>query len=159
MLLSDLLSPDRIRCHVHSSSKKRLLEIISKELARNSDDLSQREIFESLCARERLGSTGLGNGVAIPHGRVKGSDEIHAAFICLKKPIPFDAADGKPVDLLFAMTVPESCNEDHLNLLAQVAELFSDPDLLKELREAASPSMLLQLLSSSQHSTSQHSTH
>jgi len=152
MLLSDLLSPDRIRCHVHSSSKKRLLEIISKELARNSDDLSQREIFESLCARERLGSTGLGNGVAIPHGRVKGSDEIHATFICLKKPIPFDAADGKPVDLLFAMTVPESCNEDHLNLLAQVAELFSDPDLLKELREAASPSMLLQLLSSSQHS-------
>ena len=62
MLLSDLLSPERIRCNVHSSSKKRLLETISKELARNSDDLSQREIFESLCARERLGSTGLGNG-------------------------------------------------------------------------------------------------
>jgi len=153
MLLSDLLSPERIRCHVHSSSKKRLLETISRELARNSDVLSEREIFESLCARERLGSTGLGNGVAIPHGRVKGSQDIEAAFICLKKPIPFDAADGKPVDLLFAMTVPESCNEDHLNLLAQVAELFSDPDLLKELREAASPSMLLQLLSSSQHST------
>jgi PTS system nitrogen regulatory IIA component len=153
MLLSDLLSPERIRCHVHSSSKKRLLEIISKELARDSDDVSQREIFESLCARERLGSTGLGNGVAIPHGRVKGCEDIHAAFICLKKPIPFDAADGKPVDLLFAMAVPESCNEDHLNLLAQVAELFSDPDLLKELREAESPGKLLQLLSSSQHST------
>ncbi len=153
MLLSDLLSPERIRCHVRSSSKKRLLETISKELARNSDVLSEREIFESLCARERLGSTGLGNGVAIPHGRVKGSQDIEAAFIWLKKPIPFDAIDGKPVDLLFAMAVPESCNEDHLNLLAQVAELFSDPDLLKELREAGSPGKILELLSSSRHST------
>ncbi len=153
MLLSDLLSPERIRCNVHSSSKKRLLETISKEIARNSDNLSKREIFESLCARERLGSTGLGNGVAIPHGRVKGSQDIEAAFICLKKPIPFDAIDGEPVDLLFAMTVPESCTEDHLKLLAQVAELFSDPDLLKKLREAHSPGKLLQLLSSSRHST------
>ena len=153
MLLSDLLSPERIRCNVHSSSKKRLLEAISKELAQHSDKLSQREIFESLCARERLGSTGLGNGVAIPHGRVKGSQEIGATFFCLKKPVPFDAIDGKPVDLLFAMTVPESCNEDHLSLLAQVAELFSYPDLLKELREADSPGKLLQLLSTSQHNT------
>jgi len=154
MLLSDLLSRERIRCQVHSNSKKHLLETISKELARNSDVLSQREIFESLCARERLGSTGLGRGVAIPHGRVKGSRDIEATFICLKKPIPFDAIDGIPVDLLFAMTVPESCNEDHLKLLAQVAELFSDPDLLKELREAHSPGKLLQLLSSSRHHTS-----
>ena len=153
MLLSDLLSPERIRCHVHISSKKRLLETISKELARNSDELSEREIFESLCARERLGSTGLGNGVAIPHGRVKGSQDIEAAFICLRKPISFDAIDGKPVDLLFAMTVPESCNEDHLKLLAQVAELFSDPDLLKKLREAGNPGKLLQLLSSARHNT------
>ncbi len=153
MLLSDLLSPERIRCNVHSSSKKRLLETISKELALNSDDLSQREIFESLCARERLGSTGLGNGVAIPHGRIKGSQDIEATFICLKKPVPFDAVDGKPVDLLFAMTVPEHCNEDHLKLLAQVAELFTDLDLLKKLRAADNPGKLLHLLSSSQHST------
>ncbi len=153
MLLSDLLSQERIHCHVHSSSKKRLLETISKELASNSDGLCEREIFESLCARERLGSTGLGHGVAIPHGRVKGSENIEAAFICLKKPIPFDAIDGEPVDLLFAMTVPERCNEDHLKLLAQVADLFSDPNLLKELRDAASPGKLLELLSSSQHRT------
>ena len=152
MLLSDLLSPERIRCDVHSSSKKRLLEIISKELALNSNNLSQREIFESLCTRERMGSTGLGNGVAIPHGRIKGSQAIEAIFFCLKKPIPFDAIDGQPVDLLFAMTVPESCTDDHLNLLAKVAELFSDPNLLKELRAAHSPGKLLQLLSSSQHS-------
>ena len=148
MLISDLLSPERIRCDVHSSSKKRLLEIISRELARNSDDLNQREVFESLCARERLGSTGLGKGVAIPHGRVKGSHDVQASFIRLKKPLPFDAIDGEPVDLLFAISVPENCNEDHLKLLAQVAELFSDPDLLMQLRAAEGSGNLLKLLSS-----------
>jgi PTS system nitrogen regulatory IIA component len=151
MLISDLLSPERIQFDVHSSSKKRLLELISRELARNSSSLSEREIFESLCARERLGSTGLGKGVAIPHGRVKGSDTVQASFIRLKKPLPFDAVDGVPVDLLFAMTVPEQCNEDHLKLLAQVAELFSNPDLLKQLREAENSGRLLQLLSSREH--------
>lgn len=148
MLISDLLSPESIRCDIHSSSKKRLLEVISEELARNNDDLSAREIFESLCARERLGSTGLGHGVAIPHGRVKGNRPIRASFIRLKKPLPFDSIDGEPVDLLFAMTVPENCSEDHLKLLAHIAELFSDPDLLKALREADNPGTMLQLLSS-----------
>lgn len=151
MLISDLLTPERIRFDVQSSSKKRLLELISQELARNSESLSEREVFESLCARERLGSTGLGNGVAIPHGRVKGSETVQASFIRLKKPLPFDAIDGKPVDLLFAMTVPEQCNEDHLKLLAQVAELFSDPDLLGKLREAENSGTLLQLLSRTEH--------
>jgi PTS system nitrogen regulatory IIA component len=147
MLISDLLSPERIRCDVHSSSKKRLLELISEELARNSDDLSKREVFESLCARERLGSTGLGKGVAIPHGRVKGTSSVEASFIRLRKPLPFDAVDGEPVDLLFAMAVPEDCSEDHLKLLAQVAELFSDPELLRELREADNSGRMLKLLS------------
>ena len=151
MLISDLLSPERILCDVHSSSKKRLLETISEELARNSDELSKREIFESLCARERLGSTGLGKGVAIPHGRVKGTQHVEVSFIRLRKPLPFDAADGEPVDLLFALAVPEDCNEDHLKLLAQVAELFSDPDLLKELRQAENSGRLLQLLSHARH--------
>lgn len=151
MLISDLLSAERIRCDVQSSSKKRLLELISEELARNSDEFSKREIFESLCARERLGSTGLGKGVAIPHGRVKGSRHVQASFIRLKKPLPFDAADGEPVDLLFCLAVPEDCGEDHLKLLAQVAELFSDPELLRELREAESSGRLLQLLSGVRH--------
>jgi PTS system nitrogen regulatory IIA component len=151
MLISDLLSPERIRCDVQSSSKKRLLEIISEELSRNSDEFSKREIFESLCARERLGSTGLGKGVAIPHGRVKGSRHVEASFIRLKKPVPFDAADGQPVDLLFCLAVPEDCGEDHLKLLAQVAELFSDPDLLRQLREANDSGRLMQLLSGTKH--------
>ena len=151
MLISDLLSPEKIHCDVHSSSKKRLLELISEELARNSENLSQREIFESLCARERLGSTGLGKGVAIPHGRVKGTQHVEVSFIRLKKPLPFDAIDGEPVDLLFALAVPETCGEDHLKLLAQVAELFSDPELLQELRAADNSGGLLKLLSSSRH--------
>ncbi|MCU0988249.1 MAG: PTS IIA-like nitrogen regulatory protein PtsN [Xanthomonadales bacterium] len=151
MLISDLLSPERIRCDVQSSSKKRLLEIISEELARNSSEFSEREIFESLCARERLGSTGLGKGVAIPHGRVKGSRHVEASFIRLKKPVPFDAVDGQPVDLLFCLAVPEDCGEDHLKLLAQVAELFSDPELLRQLREANDSGRLMQLLSGTKH--------
>jgi PTS system nitrogen regulatory IIA component len=151
MLISDLLSPERIRCDVQSSSKKRLLEIISEELSRNSDEFSKREIFESLCARERLGSTGLGKGVAIPHGRVKGSRHVEASFIRLKKPVPFDAVDGQPVDLLFCLAVPEDCGEDHLKLLAQVAELFSYPDLLRQLRQENDSGRLMQLLSGAKH--------
>jgi PTS system nitrogen regulatory IIA component len=150
VLISDLLSPERICCEVRSSSKKRLLEFISEELARNNDDLDQREIFESLCARERLGSTGLGKGVAIPHGRVKGSHDVQTTFIRLKKPLPFDALDGESVDLLFALAVPEDCSEDHLKLLSQIAELFSDPDLLRQLREAEDSGKLFKLLSTAQ---------
>ena len=151
MLISDLLSPERIRIDVKSSSKKRLLELISEQLAQNSDEFTKREIFESLCARERLGSTGLGNGVAIPHGRIKGSSHVEASFIRLKKPLPFDAADGEPVDLLFCLAVPEDCGEDHLRLLAQVAEMFSDPEILEKLRQAEDAGTLMQLLSGARH--------
>lgn len=151
MLISDLLSPERIRCDVQSSSKKQLLELISDELARHSEAFTKREMFESLCARERLGSTGLGNGVAIPHGRIKGSTHVEASFIRLKKPLAFDAIDGQPVDLLFCIAVPEDCGEDHLKLLAQVAEMFSDAAFLEELREAEDAGALLQLLSGSRH--------
>jgi nitrogen PTS system EIIA component len=151
MLISDLLSPELIRCDVHAGSKKRLLELISEQLATTSDEFSQREIFESLNARERLGSTGLGHGVAIPHGRVHSAHTVTASFFRLAKPLAFDAVDGQPVDLLFALAVPEDCGEDHLKLLAHIAELFSDSDLLEELRSAESPGELLQLLSRTPH--------
>jgi PTS system nitrogen regulatory IIA component len=151
MLISDLLGPELIRCDVHAGSKKRLLELISEQLASSSDEFSQREIFESLNARERLGSTGLGHGVAIPHGRVRGAQNVTASFFRLAKPLPFDAVDGQPVDLLFALAVPEDCGEDHLKLLAHIAELFSDDDLLEELRSAEGPGQLLTLLSRTPH--------
>ena len=151
MLVSDLLSPERVLPDVRTSSKKRLLELISNALVKNDDTLNQREVFESLCAREHLGSTGLGNGVAIPHGRVHSSSAVQAVFVRLTKPLAFDAVDGKPVDLLFALAVPEKCTGDHLRLLAQIADRFSDADLLDRLRNAGDVSELVQLLSNTQH--------
>lgn len=151
MIVSDLLSPERVLPMVRTSSKKRLLELVSQALVQNDDSLDSREVFESLCARERLGSTGLGNGVAIPHGRVGGSSEVQAVFIRLAKPLAFDAADGEPVDLLFALAVPERCTSDHLKLLSQIAERFSDMELLEKLRSAENSNELIQLLSNTHH--------
>lgn len=147
MLVDDLISSERVLPNVRTSSKKRLLEVISKALAHGDDTLNSREVFESLCARERLGSTGLGNGVAIPHGRVAGSAQVQAVFIRLAKPLPFDAVDGQPVDLLFALAVPEHCTSDHLKLLSEIAEKFSDKQLLQELRDTSDANELARLLS------------
>ena len=149
MLDSDLLSPGRMLAGVTINSKKRLLELISLTLAKKNRDLSSREIFESLCAREHLGSTALGNGVAIPHGRVDNTEGVEALFLQLVKPLPFDAEDGKPVDLIFALAVPKHCTEDHSKLLSSIAERFGDPVLLEQLRSAKDANKLWQLLSSS----------
>lgn len=149
MLDSDLLSPGRILAGVRLNSKKRLLQLISKTLAKKNKDLSSREIFESLCAREHLGSTALGNGVAIPHGRISGTEGVEALFLQLIKPLPFDADDGKPVDLIFALGVPKHCTKDHSKLLSSIADRFSDPELLQQLRNAADVNEIWQLLSNS----------
>lgn len=151
MLVDDLISQESVLPDVRTSSKKRLLEVISQALARNNEDLNSREVFESLCARERLGSTGLGNGVAIPHGRVSGSSRVQAVFIRLAKPLAYDAVDGKPVDLLFALAVPENCNSDHLKLLSEIAEKFSDAELLDQLRSAEGAKDMVRLLSGTRH--------
>lgn len=150
MLLSDLLSPDRVFSKVRASSKKRLLEEISDALVSNDPSLSSRDVFDSLCARERLGSTGLGQGVAIPHGRL-GDSNVQAVFIRLLKPVPFESADGKPVDLLFALVVPENCTGDHLKLLSQIAERFSDDELLEKIRNADDNIEILELLTGTEH--------
>ena len=151
MLVSDLLSPDRVLPFVRTSSKKKLLELVSEALVQNDETLNSREVYESLCARERLGSTGLGKGVAIPHGRVHGSSGVQAVFIRLSKPLAYDAIDGQPVDLLFALAVPENCTSDHLKLLSQIAERFSDTALLEKLRNAEDAGELIDLLSSTYH--------
>lgn len=146
MLVDDLISSERVLPNVRASSKKRLLEIISKALAEGDDSLNSREVFESLCDREGLGSTGLGNGVAIPHGRVSGSSRVQAVFIRLAKPLAFDSVDGQPVDLLFALAVPEHCTSDHLKLLSEIAEKFSNQQLLDSLRNTSDAKELAQLL-------------
>ena len=148
MLDSDLLSPARILAGVRINSKKRLFEFISTTLARKNPELSSREIFESICAREHLGSTALGNGIAVPHGRINGTDEVQALFLQLIKPLPFDAEDGNPVDLIFALTVPTQCTGDHRKLLSDICERFSDPELLEQLRNSTDANEIWQLLSS-----------
>jgi PTS system nitrogen regulatory IIA component len=149
MLDSDLLSPSRILAGVRINSKKRLFEFISTTLARKNPDLNSREIFGSICAREQLGSTALGNGIAVPHGRTTGSKDVEALFLQLIKPLPYDAVDDEPVDLIFALAIPRDCTEDHKKLLAGIVERFSDPELLEQLRQAANANELWQLLSSS----------
>ena len=149
MLDSDLLGPGRILAGVRVNSQKRLLELISNTLAKKNKELSAREIFESLCAREHLGSTALGNGIAIPHGRITGTKDVQALFLRLQKPLPFDADDGEPVDLIFALTVPKEYTEDHSKLLSSIAERFGEPKLLKQIRAAADANEIWYLLSGS----------
>ena len=149
MLDSDLLSPGRILANVSINSKKRLLELISLTLAKKNKELNSREIFESLCAREQLGSTSLGNGVSIPHGRINGTEDVEAIFLKLNKPLRLEADDGGAVDLIFALVVPKKCTEDHSKLLSSIAERFSDPKLLEQLRGSADANEIWQLLSNS----------
>jgi len=149
MLDSDLLSPARILARVRINSKKRLFELISTTLARKNPELNSRAIFESICAREHLGSTALGNGIAIPHGRISGTGDVQALFLQLIKPLPFDDDDNEPVDLVFALTVPEDCTGDHKKLLSDIVERFSDPELLEQLRMAEDANEIWQFLSSS----------
>lgn len=146
MQLSDLLVPDRIACEIFSGSKKRALEQLSALIASNEPDINQQEVFESLLNRERLGSTGLGKGVAIPHGRLKESNKTLLAFAQLKEGIDYDAPDSEPVDLLFALLVPPESTEEHLQILAALSEMFRDDQFRQKLRQAHSSDELYQLL-------------
>ena len=135
MQLNDILAPQCVLAGAQASSKKRALELVSRLLAEPSDTTPQ-EIFASLTARERLGSTALGYGVALPHGRMKKISATRGAFVQLVQGVDFDAADRGPVDLLFAIVVPEHCTEEHLQLVAQIAELFSNEAMRDQLRQA-----------------------
>ncbi len=148
MQASELLNLERISCDHHAASKKRVLEQLSQLLAENQADLSPTQIFDSLISRERLGSTGLGRGVAIPHGRVKDNNKTVAAVIKLQDGIDYDAVDNKPVDLFFALLVPEDSTEEHLQLLAQLAEMFSDENYVAKLRSCHDSPTLLKTLQS-----------
>ena len=147
MEIAELLSADRVVSGVTVSSKKRALEAVSSLLAEVSDvELSDVEIFDGLIARERLGSTGLGHGVAIPHGRFQSVSKALGVFIKIDEPIDFDAIDGEPVDLIFALMVPEECTDEHLQLLASLAEMFSDAGVREGLRQSGSSEELQHIL-------------
>jgi len=147
MQVSEILSQDRIRCDIDSQSKKSALETLASLIASADSGLSETEVFDSLIARERLGSTGLGQGIALPHGRLKSTDHTLGAFVRLSSAIDFDAVDHKPVDLLFALLVPEESTEEHLQILSKLAELFSKPDMLGKLRSEKTTGGIFALLS------------
>ena len=123
--ITQLLPPENIVLDLDASSKKRVFEKVGL-LFENNQGIARSAVFDSLFAREKLGSTGLGQGIAIPHGRIKGLKEASGAFLRLATPVPFDSPDGKPVNLLFVLLVPEQATEQHLQILSELAERFSD---------------------------------
>src|ERR1051325_9717252 len=144
-LVAKLLTPSHILLDLQASSKKRLFEQAGL-LFENHDGLARKLLFESLFAREKLGSAGLGQGVAIPHGRLKGLKEARGAFIRLAQPVPFDAPDGNPVALVFVLLVPEKATEKHLQLLSELAQMFSDKALRESMLHAADVATLHELI-------------
>ncbi len=146
MLPEDLLQLDQISLSNTASSKKRALEAMAELLAAGTNTPGSEAIYEKLLDRERLGSTGLDHGIALPHARIKGINKPTGAFIRLAKGIDFDALDGKPVDLIFGLLVPEQATEAHLELLAGLARLFNKPQLCAQIRQATTPDQVLHLL-------------
>src|SRR5689334_19497200 len=140
-LIAKLLPPSNILLDLDVTSKKRMFEQAGL-LFENNQGVARSLVFDSLFARERLGSTGLGQGVAIPHGRIKGLKEAVGAFIRLAQPVPFDAPDGKPVSLVFLLLVPEHATEQHLRLHSALAQMLSGPELRATLSADLDPSPL-----------------
>jgi len=144
-LVGKLLPPSHVLVDLQASSKKRLFEQAGL-LFENNDGIARSLVFDSLFARERLGSTGLGQGVAIPHGRIKGLKEALGALIRLAQPVPFDAPDAAPVTLAFVLLVPEKATEKHLQILSELAQMFSDKALREAMTKAADAAELHQLI-------------
>jgi len=137
MQLGELLTTSATQQGADVSSKKRVLEVASEMLASSINGVDADAIFSGLLNRERLGSTGLGSGVGIPHCRIAGADRPAAALMTLAEPIDFDAIDSKPVDLICALIVPDDGDDEHLKTLAGLAELFSNSEALSELRDSS----------------------
>lgn len=146
MFRPDFIVPARIRIDLEVASKKRLLQSLAGLLAEGGPGLMADTIFERLIERERLGSTGLGHGIALPHARMADIDQAIGAFVATAAGVDYDASDGEPVDLAFALLVPEQATEEHLQLLAQLARLFSDPRVRQRLREAQTVDAVLAIL-------------
>ena len=132
-----LLSPECTRCDLGAASKKRALELAAESIADRHPPLQAEDVFDALMARERLGSTAVGEGVAIPHCRLEGCTEPVAALVRLATPVDFDAPDSQPVDLLFVLVVPGEAHDEHLQLLATAARALNEPAYRAALRDAA----------------------
>ncbi len=144
-LISTLLKPENVFSDLEVSSKKRLFELVGQAF-QASEGVSAKDVFESLVSRERLGCTALGHGIAIPHGRIKGLKETACAFIRTKAPIDFDAPDSVPVDLLFILLVPATATDLHLQILAELAQMFSEKEMRDQMRSVSDANKLYQLI-------------
>lgn len=144
--LEQILSPGRSLVNVPGGSKKRVLEQIASLVVKDLPGLDAQDIFESLVARERLGSTGFGNGIAIPHCRLTGCKAPISAILHLDAPVDFDALDGAPVDLVFVLLVPEAATEEHLELLRQIASMLDRAEVRERLRRASDGEALYQIV-------------
>ena len=144
--IGPLLPESNILLDAGAATKKRLFEQIAELFAQHAQ-LSPSVVVDSLTARERLGSTGLGQGIAIPHGRIKGLQRTLGAFIRPQQPIPFDAPDGRPVSQVFVLLVPEHATEEHLQLLSELAQMFSDKTFRERLAAATATPALHALFS------------
>lgn len=136
MQINELLSPSNVLCALEGGSKKRTLEIAGRHIAEQFPELAAEDVFSGLLNRERLGSTGIGEGVAIPHCRLAGCQQPIGLLVQLATPIDFDAIDSNPVDLLFVLLVPEEACEEHLQTLGNLAELFNQSAFRDRLRAA-----------------------
>jgi PTS system nitrogen regulatory IIA component len=146
MEVAEILSPQAIAVGGSVRSKKGVLEAVAGLIANRYPNLQRIDIFTSLLAREKLGSTGVGHGVAIPHGRVDFIGQVAGAFLTVPGGVNFDAVDNQPVDLFFALLVPSNTTDEHLQILAQLAEMFSDRELLSRIRTATSSEEIYALL-------------
>lgn len=144
-LITSLLKPENVLADFEANSRKRLFEQAA-QIFQSSLGISAGEVFDSLLSRERLGSTALGYGIAIPHGRIKGLKDTSCAFIRLKEPIDFDAPDGMPVDLVFILLAPAAATDLHLQILGELAQMFSEKAMRDRLRGAADANALHSLI-------------
>ncbi len=144
--LETILTPGRSLVNVPGGSKKRALEKVATIIAEQVPELEMQVVFEKLVAREKLGSTGFGNGIAIPHCRMVGCNAPVSAVLRLETPVDFDAIDGAPVDLLFVLLVPEAATDEHLELLRQIASMLDREEVRQRLREAPSNDSLYQVV-------------
>lgn len=145
MDIDQLLSPEAVVANLRATSKKQLLQELSKAAAQVTG-AEERQIFEVLLERERLGSTGVGSGLAIPHGKLASVDRLHGLFARLDKPVDFDAIDDRPVDLVFLLLAPEGAGADHLKALARVSRMLRDREFCEKLRGAQGADALYALI-------------
>ena len=148
MDIADLISPASVVANLRVASKKQALQDLAKRAAETTG-LSERAIFEVLLERERLGTTGVGNGIAIPHGKLPGLRQLYGLFARLETPIDFDSVDEQPVDLIFLLLAPEAAGADHLKALARVSRLLRDRAVCEKLRGADQADAMYALLTES----------